>query len=374
MSTEPHKTMRSGPDSSDASFLRLKGLEKSFGVQKVVANLRLSVRQGEFISLLGPSGCGKTTTLRMIAGFMAPDSGQIMIDGARIDQVPSHKRGTAMVFQNYALFPHMTVGENVAFGLRMHKVEKTEIKRRVGEVLELVRLGHLIGRYPRELSGGQQQRIALARAIVLNPTVLLLDEPLSNLDAKLRKELRSDFLEIHRVAGITTLFVTHDLEEAFSVSDRVAVMNQGRLEQYAPPVEIFTRPATPFVAQFIGHSNVIEGVLEQEAGATRIRCNGFVMKASLPGAAGTPVRVAIPAHLVRAGREPLPFDNTFPAKLCSLVYLGSLLQLKIELNNTVFHADIPATADTLRLKAGGPIYIGWQGDDLIRLPTGLVEQ
>lgn len=359
-----------GPDAAAQGFLRLEGLHKSFGALKVVADLDLEVRQGEFVSLLGPSGCGKTTTLRMIAGFMAPDGGRIVIDGARVDQVPSHRRGTAMVFQNYALFPHMTVGENVAFGLRMHKVEKPEIRRRVGEVLELVRLEQLVGRYPRELSGGQQQRVALARAIVLNPKVLLLDEPLSNLDAKLRKELRADFLEIHRVAGITTLFVTHDLEEAFSVSDRVAVMNRGRLEQYAPPVEIFTRPATPFVAEFIGHSNVIEGVLEADGAATRVRCKGFAMKAALPGDAGAAARVAIPAHLVRVGRQPLPHENSFPGTLRSSVYLGSLLQLEIDLDGTVLHAEAPATADTLQLRPGDPLHVGWQGEDLILLPTG----
>lgn len=361
---------RAQQDGADAAFVRLEKLHKSFGPVTVVADLDLDVRQGEFVSLLGPSGCGKTTTLRMIAGFMSPDGGRIVINGARIDQVPSHRRGTAMVFQNYALFPHMTVGENVAFGLRMHKVEKPAIHRRVGEVLDLVRLGHLTHRYPRELSGGQQQRVALARAIVLNPKVLLLDEPLSNLDAKLRKELRTDFLEIHRVAGITTLFVTHDLEEAFSVSDRVAVMNHGRLEQYASPVEIFTRPATPFVAEFIGHSNVIEGVLQQDGGATRMRCNGFVMKADLPGTARTEVRVAVPAHLVRVGREPLPLENSFPGRLVSLIYLGALLQLKIDLNGTVLHAEAPATADMLQLKTGDPLHVGWQSNDLILLPAG----
>src|SRR5258705_10446400 len=216
-------------------MLALRSITKSFGGNRVVDELSLSIRKGEFVSVLGPSGCGKTTTLWMVAGFVQPDQGELLLAGERIDNVPSHRRGAAMVFQNYALFPHLTVFDNIAFGPRMHKVTKEQISQKVEKALALVRLPGLGARYPRELSGGQQQRVALARAIAVEPKLLLLDEPLSNLDAKLRKELRNEFLEIHRVSGITTLFVTHDIEEAFSVSDRVAVMNHGRLEQFDTP-------------------------------------------------------------------------------------------------------------------------------------------
>jgi ABC-type Fe3+/spermidine/putrescine transport system ATPase subunit len=349
-------------------FLTLQGLSKSFGAVKVVANLDIEVRKGEFISLLGPSGCGKTTTLRMVAGFVSPDAGKIILEGERIDQMPSHKRGTAMVFQNYALFPHMTVAENIAFGLRMHKVPKPEITRRVGEALDLIRLRALEGRFPKELSGGQQQRVALARAIVLNPKILLLDEPLSNLDAKLRKELRAEFLEIHRVSGITTLFVTHDLEEAFSVSDRVAVMNQGRIEQYAPPVEIFTKPQTPFVAEFIGHSNVISGTLKVDGGEARLVSDGIEMAVKTDGAPGRAVRVAIPSHLIRIALSRLPLDNSFEARLRSVVYLGAMLQIEAEIGSIVVRAEVPANTDTLVMKAGDAIFVGWQRGDSIELP------
>ena len=258
-----------GPEAGAAEMLRLQGISKSFGAVKVVDDLSLSIRKGEFVSILGPSGCGKTTTLRIIAGFTEPDRGQLLLGGERIDHVPSHRRGAAMVFQNYALFPHMTVFDNVAFGPRMHKVPKAEVARRVEQALALIQLPHLGGRYPRELSGGQQQRVALARAMALNPKLLLLDEPLSNLDANLRKELRTELLEVHRLSGITTLFVTHDIEEAFSCSDRVAVMNHGRLEQFATPVEIYTQPCSRFVADFVGHVNIIEGPLIRDAAGAR---------------------------------------------------------------------------------------------------------
>jgi ABC-type Fe3+/spermidine/putrescine transport system ATPase subunit len=360
----------SGADhkSNGDAFLRLESLNKSFGHVNVIHDFSLNVCKGEFVSLLGPSGCGKTTILRMIAGFIPKDGGHILLNGQRIDDVPSHKRGTAMVFQNYALFPHMTVGENISFGLRMHKVAKPEIVRRVGETLDLVRLRHLIDRYPRELSGGQQQRVALARGIVINPKLLLLDEPLSNLDAKLRKELRTEFLEIHRLAGITTLFVTHDLEEAFSVSDRVAVINQGRLEQYGNPIEIFTHPRTPFVANFIGHSNVISGTLTTEDDDRRLAWNGHSVKIAVEGHPGQTVRVAIPAHLIRIGSESLVFDNCFRSCVRSIIYLGAQLHIEVAINDFTLSIECPAIAETLAFKTGDDVYVGWSREDFIELP------
>lgn len=358
-------------DKSGEAFLSIEGLNKSFGALPVVHELNLDVRQGEFVTLLGPSGCGKTTTLRMIAGFIDADSGSIIIDHNRVEQIPTHRRDTAMVFQNYALFPHMTIAENVAFGLRMRKTEKSEIARRVGEVLELVRLSGFDGRFPRELSGGQQQRVALARAIVLSPKVLLLDEPLSNLDAKLRKELRTEFLEIHRLAGITTLLVTHDLEEAFSVSDKVAVMNRGRVEQFGTPREIFTQPRTPFVAQFVGLTNVIEGRIESVGleGAS-VAVGGIRIATHVEGSPGTAVRLAIPAHLVQVAHTPLPLSNCLAGRVRSVTYLGPMVQFHIEAENLLLRADVPASEDLLRIKVDEIVQIGFKRSDLILLPTG----
>ena len=224
----------------------------------------LEVKDGEFLTLLGPSGCGKTTTLRMIAGFERPDGGEILFDGRRVNDLPPYERNIGIVFQDYALFPHMTVFKNVAFGLEMKKLPKSEIERKVKWALEITGLVGLEKRYPEQLSGGQQQRVALARALVVEPEVLLLDEPLSNLDAKIRERLRGEIKRIQRELGITTVYVTHDQEEAMAVSDRIAVMNFGRVEQVGKPLELYYRPRTEFVARFLGISNILE--LEAENG------------------------------------------------------------------------------------------------------------
>ncbi|NJE05846.1 ABC transporter ATP-binding protein [Thermococcus sp. M36] len=218
----------------------------------------LKVRHGEFLTLLGPSGCGKTTTLRMIAGFERPDKGEILFDDKRVNELPPYERGIGIVFQDYALFPHMTVFKNVAFGLEMKRLAKAEIERKVKWALELVGLEGLEKRYPEQLSGGQQQRVALARALVVEPEVLLLDEPLSNLDAKIRERLRGEIKRIQRELDITTIYVTHDQEEAMAISDRIAVMNVGTVEQVGNPLELYYRPKTEFVARFLGLSNILE--------------------------------------------------------------------------------------------------------------------
>jgi len=237
------------------SELRLARLEKRYGATVAVAGIELEVREGEFMTLLGPSGCGKTTTLGLIAGFFPPTAGEIYLAGRPVAGLPPFKRDIGVVFQDYALFPHMTAGENVAFGLRMRNVEAAEIGRRVRQALELVQLGALAERRPLELSGGQRQRVALARALVIQPAVLLLDEPLSNLDLKLREEMRVEIAGLQRRLGITTVFVTHDQGEALVMSDRIAVMNAGRIEQTGTPAEIYERPASRFVAEFIGRMN-----------------------------------------------------------------------------------------------------------------------
>src|SRR5262245_54917847 len=241
------------------SFLVLDNLSKRFGTHLAVDSLSLGVEKGEFVSLLGPSGCGKTTTLQMIAGFVEPTGGAIRLEGRDLLAIKPSRRGLGIVFQSYALFPHMTVTENVAFGLEMQGVVAAERAKRVGETLELVGLAAFASRFPRQLSGGQQQRVALARALVIRPQILLLDEPLSNLDAKLREEMQIELRQIQRTVGTTTILVTHDQAEAMALSDRLVVMNHGRAEQIGPPHEAYERPATPFVASFLGRTNLVGG-------------------------------------------------------------------------------------------------------------------
>jgi iron(III) transport system ATP-binding protein len=247
------------------SKLKLRGIEKRYGDVAAVSGLDLELAQGEFVSLLGPSGCGKTTTLRMIAGFIDPTAGTIEMDGQVLSSaggsLPPEKRGMSMIFQSYAVWPNMTVEGNVAFGLELRKLPRDETRRRVAEML-VVQMGHLAKRYPAELSGGQQQRVALARAIVIQPSVLLLDEPLSNLDANLREEMRFEIRRLHDEFRITTVYVTHDQAEAMVTSDRIAVMNQGRIEQVDAPHALYNKPKTRFVAGFIGRTNFIDGTVD----------------------------------------------------------------------------------------------------------------
>jgi putative spermidine/putrescine transport system ATP-binding protein len=358
-------------DPEGGYYLQLIDLAKSYGSHRVVDGFSISIRKGEFVSILGPSGCGKTTTLRMIAGFIEPDAGQIRLGGANIENVPTHQRGAAMVFQNYALFPHMTVFENVAFGLRMQKVGGADIKRRVAETLALVRLPDLGDRYPKQLSGGQQQRVALARAVVLNPKVLLLDEPLSNLDAKLRKELRSEFLEIHKLSGITTLFVTHDLEEAFALSDRVAVMNRGRLEQFGTPLEIYHQPQSGFIADFMGHTNILDGQLKHdEQDGDVFVCGSLVIRVGMaPGAAPQAARIAIPGHLLQVSTERNDADNDFAARVLRVSFLGARLQMRLSVDDHVLNAELPATKALHGLREGMTVRVGWDRGDAVSVPA-----
>lgn len=257
--------------------VHLKGVTKRFGQATAVDKLTLTAQEGKLTTLLGPSGCGKTTTLRMVAGFHIPDEGEIFIGSQRITDMPPHQRPTRTVFQNYALFPHMTVEKNVAFGLDIAGISAKEKARRVEEMLDIVGLGKLGKRQPGELSGGQQQRVALARALVTKPPVLLLDEPLSNLDAKLRVVMRAEIRRLQTSLGITTLYVTHDQEEALSMSDEIAVMNEGRILQLGSPAEIYERPADRFVAQFLGLSNFILGqVVDGQADRCTLRIGDYV--------------------------------------------------------------------------------------------------
>ena len=253
------------------SPLRLENVTKRFGSVMAVDHVSLEIPRGSFTTLLGPSGCGKTTLLRVIAGFYTPDEGNIYLDDQRVDQMPAHQRGTAMVFQDYALWPHMSVYDNIAYGLRMKKIPKDEIRQRVEGVMQLVEMSaELLKRKPTELSGGQQQRVALARALIVQPRVLLLDEPLSNLDAKVRQRLRVEIRRLQRRIGITTVYVTHDQEEALSMSDMVVVMNRGKVMQVGTPEEIYHKPATAFVAEFLGVTNVLRGTASADGKSVQV--------------------------------------------------------------------------------------------------------
>ena len=313
--------------------LELKNLTKKFGDFTAVDEMTLSVAQGEMIALLGGSGCGKTTTLRMIAGFTEPFSGEILVDGRDVDAVPPYKRNVGIFFQNYALFPHMTVFKNVAFGLSLQKLPKAEIKRRVEEILSLVKLIGLDGRYPRELSGGQQQRVALARALVTRPGILLLDEPLSNLDAKLRVEMQVEIKRIQKELGITTIIVTHDHEEAVSLADRVIVMNAGKILQIGTPQEIFNRPASAFVADFMGFSTFVHGVVGPEAGGCRpVNCSGKIL--TVPAGAASALAdgdgcvVTIRSENMDLADQ--PGENTIPGIVRAVTYRGHTTRLEVD--------------------------------------------
>jgi putative spermidine/putrescine transport system ATP-binding protein len=274
------------------SAVSLSNIVKRFGDYTAVHQMSLDIEEGSFVTLLGPSGCGKTTTLRMIAGLLDPSEGEISIKGKRVNDVPIHKRNLGLVFQNYALFPHKTVADNVAFGLNYRNVGKEEARRKVAEALELVQLPDLGARYPKELSGGQQQRIALARAIVIEPDVLLLDEPLSALDANLREDMRVELKRIQQSIGVTTVFVTHDQTEALAMSDQIIVMSEGRVEQIGAPEEVYNTPATEFVAQFLGASNLLSAKCTAvEAGEVQLDLPSFP-RIVIPGNAprGSPDR------------------------------------------------------------------------------------
>ncbi|MDQ6795262.1 MAG: ABC transporter ATP-binding protein [Chloroflexota bacterium] len=314
-------------------FLELSGVQKRFGSTVAVQNFDLSTERGEFVSFLGPSGCGKTTTLRMIAGFEAPTSGTILLDGRDITHRPPNKRNIGMVFQSYALFPNMTVADNIGFGLRVRKRPKDQIRKRVGDLLELINLPDKGGRYPYQLSGGQQQRIALARALASEPEVLLLDEPLSALDAKIRVALRKEIRSIQRQLGITTVYVTHDQEEALSLSDRVVVMSEGRIEQLGTPSEIYNFPATPFVASFVGTLNLLNAKVVDQAGGG-IEIEGQRVKASktVPAAAGATVSVALRPESIELGEN--GGANRLSGPLQDISFLGSIVRIRMGLGTS----------------------------------------
>ncbi len=323
------------------AFLDLRHLKKSFGANTVVHDFDLAVEKGEFISFLGPSGCGKTTVLRMIAGFETPDSGAIRIAGKDVVDLKPNQRNIGMVFQAYALFPNMTAAQNVAFGLRVSGKPKAEIDATVKEMLSLIRLDHLADRYPYQMSGGQQQRVALARALATKPQVLLLDEPLSALDAKIRISLREEIRAIQQKLGITTVFVTHDQEEALSISDRIVVMHEGRADQIATPFDIYNRPATRFVAQFVGTLNMLEAeVSAPDENLVDLDGHRLAVQGALAQhPAGSTVTLALRPEAVslEARRS---HDTALPATIEDVHFLGSVIRTRVALGRNRLSFDM----------------------------------
>jgi putative spermidine/putrescine transport system ATP-binding protein len=311
------------------AFLELIDVWKRFGRHAAVDSFSLAVEEGEFVSFLGGSGCGKTTTLRMIAGFETPTSGRILIKGADVGEVPPNRRGVGMVFQNYALFPNMTAARNIGFGLKVAGRPAGEIDGRVREMLGLIHMSEFGERYPHQMSGGQQQRVALARALAIRPSVLLLDEPLSALDARIRVRLRAEIRSIQRALGITTIYVTHDQEEALSISDRIVVMKDGRIEQVGTPFEVYNRPSTGFVASFIGSSNALLGtVVDPARGTVAVDGQDIVTARPFEAASGQEVRLAIRPEAI-ALQNGVASHNHLRGTLVNVVFLGSIVRLSV---------------------------------------------
>ncbi|HXV23985.1 MAG TPA: ABC transporter ATP-binding protein [Alphaproteobacteria bacterium] len=308
---------------------------KRYGAVAALDRVTLRVAEGEFFGLLGPSGSGKTTLLRAIAGFVMPESGEIRIDGQRIETVPVHKRGIGMVFQNYALFPHLSVFDNIAFGLQVRGIAKAEITERVAEALRLVRLSGLEERRPRQLSGGQQQRVALARALVTRPKVLLLDEPLGALDKRLRQEMQVELKQIQRTVGITTLFVTHDQEEALTLCDRIAILSEGRLMQIGPPAQVYEHPQSRFAAEFLGEANLFCGSVERGAAAGgKVRTTaGVAVESALPPPDGEAILAVRPEkiQLVDPAKDAPARANRVEGRILRSIYSGSSIAYRIEI-------------------------------------------
>ena len=339
------------------AFLELTGVQKRFGDVAAVHDFNLRAERGEFVSFLGPSGCGKTTTLRMIAGFERPTAGQILVDGTDITHRAPNQRNVGMVFQSYALFPNMNVADNVGFGLKVRKRPKDQIRKRVAELLDLIHLPEKADRYPYQLSGGQQQRVALARALAIEPQVLLLDEPLSALDAKIRVILRNEIRTIQRQLGITTVYVTHDQEEALSLSDRVVVMSEGHIEQIGTPFEIYNFPQTAFVASFVGTLNSLDAtVVEPSAG--RVSVDGQEIRVAKPigdRRAGERVVVSLRPEALALG-EPTGEANRLQGTVAQVTFLGAIVRIRIRLGGETSiafdtfnnpHLAVPREGDTV---------------------------
>ncbi|MCD1161670.1 MULTISPECIES: ABC transporter ATP-binding protein [Peribacillus] len=360
---------------SNKNDVEIKGAFKQFGANIVLNGIDLEVKQGELLTLLGPSGCGKSTTLNLIAGFLDPDRGEVHIKGNNVTKVPPYKRDLGMVFQTYSLFPHMTVYENLSFGLKLRKVGKAEQKKKISKALELVKMSGLENRYPRELSGGQRQRVAISRALVVEPELLLLDEPLSNLDAKLRHELRAEIKRLQKEIGVTTIFVTHDQEEALSMSDRVVVMNAGKIEQISTPTEIYNHPKTEFVFQFIGKSNCFEGnvsAVDKRKVAVKIGSDithvdtNNVMGNESDLKTGDEVKLYIRPEKLQVvsldekSSSPLDFHR---AKISQMNYLGTSWEINVLLQGKSIQ--VLTSAFDSSWQNGSEVLIGWSPSEVM---------
>jgi spermidine/putrescine ABC transporter ATP-binding subunit len=367
----------SGQRPAGQGEIELQEVTKRYGDERVVDAISATIRPGEFFSMLGPSGSGKTTTLLMIAGFAPVDEGRILLDGADISAVPPQKRGFGLVFQNYAVFPHLNVFENVAFPLRARKVPERELRERVESALALVRLERFADRYSRQLSGGQQQRVAIARAIVFHPSVVLMDEPLGALDKNLRYQMQVEIKDIQRRLGMTVVYVTHDQEEAMNMSDRIAIMNDGRLAQLGPPAEVYEHPQDIFTARFLGEANLVEGTLAQttEKGARLRTAAGL----ELDGRLAEPARPGVAASLfvrperveIRPAGAPAPADdghNRAQGRVVQASYLGNILRYAVEIApGQQIGVDVQNASGTRPLAAGENVGLSWRAADSMLL-------
>ncbi|WAX97086.1 ABC transporter ATP-binding protein [Aminobacter sp. NyZ550] len=349
-------------------FLSIQSVKKSFGNVAVVKDFNLDVGAGEFVSFLGPSGCGKTTMLRIVAGFEEPSAGKVLIGGKDVTGLKPNQRNIGMVFQAYALFPNLTVAQNIGFGLKVAGVAKAEAQARIQEMLNIIKLPDFGDRYPYQLSGGQQQRIALARALAPKPKLLLLDEPLSALDAKVRISLREEIRSIQKKLGITTIFVTHDQEEALSMSDRIVVMNEGRADQTGTPFEIYNRPSTKFVANFVGTLNVLEGTISDAAsGTVKINAEEIGLKGKLNGSkSGDTLSLALRPEAISLGRK-AGNDSSLTGQIADVHFLGSVIRVRVGVGQNVVSLDTFNNSSTPPPVVGEKTEISFSSGDVLVL-------
>ncbi len=361
---------------SSKSFVKFEKVDKSYdGEILVVEDLNVDIPKGEFLTMLGPSGSGKTTTLMMLAGFETPTSGEIYLDGEAISSIPPYKRGIGMVFQNYALFPHMTVNENLSFPLEVRKINKSEIKDKVEKALSMVELQDFGNRMPMQLSGGQQQRVALARALVFEPRLVLMDEPLGALDKKLREQMQYEIKHIHANIGITVVYVTHDQNEALTMSNRIAVFNDGKIQQISTPDILYEKPECAFVAQFIGENNQLKGKVKSINGNTCVvkTDKGEEIKSLKVnvGAVGDGSTVSLRPERVEINSSDTNFENSFNGTVRELIYLGDHIRTRVEVcGNDQFIVKVPNSYNGANLKEGTSVKLSWKASDSRALDLG----
>ena len=358
---------------ASGASLSLEAVQKKYGGLVALARTDLDVRPGEFFGLIGPSGSGKSTLLGMIAGFVPPSAGRILLNGTDIVSLPPYRRNLGMVFQNYALFPHMTVAENIAFPLRMRKLQRGEIETRVRRMLEIVRLGGLGERSPAQLSGGQQQRVALARAASYDPSLLLMDEPLGALDKNLREEMQYEIKRFHREIGATVLYVTHDQDEAATMSDRIAILNQGRIVQVGRPRELYEAPATSFVASFLGEANLFEVAAVSQSSPPRLRVetkDGLTLSANQPAHFEANAVICVRPEAIQIAKSAGAAANVLAGSVLDVVYTAGSLRYRVEVGGgRVVLVRRPLQRQAAVMEVGSPVYLSWDVSDTILVPN-----